>query len=101
VRALAALLLLQSCAAVPHLATVDKGQEHELADHGTVEWFVVDQGKSPCLDERAYACTYEVGDRHRVWIHRDHQGSLNNNETLKRIAEHEFNHVVFGPEHEE
>lgn len=98
-RVLAALLLIQSCAAVPHTTTVDKGQEYELADHGTVEWFIVDKDKSPCLDERVYGCMYKDGNKHRIWIHRSHDGSINTNRALKHIAEHEFEHVVYGPRH--
>lgn len=98
-RVLAVALLLQSCSSVPHTTTVDKGQEYELADHGTVEWFIVDQDKSPCLDKRSYGCMYKSGSKHRIWIHRDHQGSINSNEALKHIAEHEFEHIVYGPRH--
>ena len=98
------VVLLVSCDnTTPVTTTVSKHQDYTPPTFGTVTWTVIPKAASPCqgsVRTEPYGCIEGLGTREmNIWIHSDHKGFEVSEASIKHVLEHEFNHVVYGPDH--
>ena len=91
------LLLLTSCRILPLTTTVSKTQNFTPKDSAVIFYSIVDPSELKqlgCID--AYGCAFGIGTKNiHIYV-----AQSSNKDEIKHVLEHEFNHVVYGPEHE-
>ena len=81
---------------MPHTTTVSKTQDFKLPDSAVIFYNIVDASelKQQGCGIEAQGCAFGVGTN---VVHIYVAGHTD--DAVKHVLEHEFNHVIYGPEH--